>query len=102
MRTTSEKDHDSKNALPVHKERLGGIEAAMWGNEVREGRPRMSVTLTKSYRDAEGNWQRSASLDIEDLPHAVKVLDRCHTWAAEQRYTLYCDQEEEVEEERGR
>ena len=107
MRTTPKANPDSKTAPPVHKERLAFIEAAVWENEVgTEGKTRLHVTLSKSYKDAVGNWQRTGNLDIEDLPYAVKVLDRCHTWAAEQRYvrakeTVETHQEEE-ESERSR
>jgi hypothetical protein len=109
MRTTSEAKADRKAAPPIHKERLAFVEAAVWENEVgTEGKTRLHVTLSKSYKDAVGNWQRTGNLDVEDLPYAVKLLDRCHTWAAEQRYarakvTTQEDQQEENEEqEHGR
>ena len=85
MRT--EAKADSKAAPPIHKEQLGFVEAAVWKNEVgTEGKTRLRVTLSKAYKDAVGNWQRTGSLDVEDLPYAVKVLDRCHSWVAEHRY----------------
>jgi hypothetical protein len=83
----SKSSSDAKAAAPVHTEKLAFIEAAVWENEVgTEGRTRFRVTLSKSYRDGEGAWQRTGNLDPEDIPYAVKVLDRCHTWVAEERY----------------
>jgi hypothetical protein len=87
MSTTSEAKPDTKAKPPVHKERLAFVEAAVWENEVgTEGKTRFHVTLSKSYKDGEGSWQRTGNLDSEDLPYAIKVLDRCHTWIAEERY----------------
>jgi hypothetical protein len=100
MRTTTKANHDGKTAPPVHKERLAFVEAAVWRNEVgTEGGARLHVTLSKSYKDAVGNWQRTGNLDVEDLPYAVKLLDRCHTWVAEQSYTRAKETAQAHEEE---
>ncbi len=78
---------ETKAAAAVHKERLSFIEAAVFENEVgSEGKTRFKVVLSKSYKDSDGSWQRTGSLDPEDIPYAVKVLDRSHTWIAEERY----------------
>ena len=104
----SEVKSESRNAPPVHKEKLGAVEAAVWENEVgTEGRTRFRVTLSKSYKK-DDKWERTASLDADDLPYAIKVLDRCHTWAAEHRYSRAKgteqthEQEEDAEQEYGR
>jgi hypothetical protein len=106
VRTTSDVKADRKTTPPIHKERLAFVEAAVWQNEVGTGgKARLHVTLSKSYKDAVGNWQRTGNLDVEDLPYAVKLLDRCHTWVAEQSYTRAKEtaqaHEEEEEMERG-
>ena len=38
------------------------ITAAIWRNENAEGRGFYSVTVQRSYKDAEGNWKSSDSL----------------------------------------
>ena len=87
MSSPSHAKPDAKAAPPVHKEKLAFVEAAVWENEVGdEGKTRFRVTLSKSYKDGDGSWQRTGNLEAEDIPYAIKVLDRCHTWIAEERY----------------
>ncbi len=99
------KKSEIDKASPVHKERLGALEAAVWENEVGEGRSRMRVTLQKSFKDAEGTWQRSHSLDAEELPLATRLLDRCESWIARQQQraaspaSATLDEEQEHERE---
>jgi hypothetical protein len=73
---------------PIHRETLGPVEAAVWSSDFgNEAKPRIRVTLTKAYKDADGIWRRTDALDVEDLPFAVQVLERCNTWAIAQRQT---------------
>lgn len=72
---------------PVHSVRYGAIRAAIWRNALETGdatRPMYNVTLTRSYRDAGGNWQDTQSFGYDDLLVVAKVADQCHTWIAEQ------------------
>lgn len=87
MSTTQSAEKPEAKVRPIHKEKLSFVEAAVWENEVgTEGKTRFRVTLSKSYKDSEGAWQSTGNLDPEDIPYALKVLDRCHTWIAEERY----------------
>jgi hypothetical protein len=64
---------------PVHEIRLGPVRAAIWANETEAG-TRHSVTLQRLYKDAEGRWKNTDSLDRNDLLVAAKVLDLAHSW----------------------
>ncbi len=64
---------------PVHEVRLGRIRAAIWCNDTRSG-TRYNVTLSRLYRDDDGNWRDSTSFGRDDLLLAGKVLDLAHTW----------------------
>ena len=64
---------------PVHEIRLGPVRAAIWANETEVG-IRHSVTLERLYKDAEGRWKNTDSLDRNDLLVAAKVLDLAHSW----------------------
>jgi hypothetical protein len=64
---------------PVHEIRLGAVRAAIWQRETESG-VRHSVTLERLYKDAEGRWKNTESLDRNDLLVAAKVLDLAHSW----------------------
>ena len=68
----------SNTTKPAAKVTMYPITAAIWRNE-KEGRAFYSVTLQRSYRDAENNWKSSDSLNEGDLLLAAKVLDLAHT-----------------------
>lgn len=68
---------------PVHEERLGRVRAALWENDSQAAGPRYSVTFSRLYKDAAGQWQDSASFARDDLPLLQKVADRAHSWLYE-------------------
>src|SRR3712207_7705892 len=47
-----------------------------------------SESLTRSYKDKSDQWQRTSSLDEEDLLPAAKALDDAYTWIQRQRHPL--------------
>jgi hypothetical protein len=68
---------------PVHAVRLRNVRAAVWANR-NEGGTYYTVTLSRSYRDQEGNWHTSESFGRDDLLLLAKVADVAHTWIWEQ------------------
>jgi hypothetical protein len=69
---------DSKK--PAARVSLHPVSAAIWRNENAKGDGAFySVTLQRSYKDAEGKWKSSDSLNEGDLLLAAKVLDLAHT-----------------------
>jgi hypothetical protein len=73
---------------PVHTIRYGSLRAAIWRNVVDNGnasRPTYSVTLSRSYKDGDGNWKDSASFGMVDLLLLAKAADEAHTWIARQK-----------------
>ena len=70
---------------PSYKARFGRVEAAVWSRELEEGRIAYSVTLQRSYRDGDGKWQRTSSLDEGDLLPAAKALDDAYSWIQKTR-----------------
>lgn len=69
---------------PVKKFRIGRLSASIWKNESQNGGDWHSVTLERTYKDADDNLQNSNSLNHSDLQNARKLLDRCDDWIAEQ------------------
>jgi hypothetical protein len=68
----------SSTSKPAAKITMYPITAAIWRNETAKG-PAYSVTVERSYKDAEGNWKSSGSLNESDLLLTAKVLDLAHT-----------------------
>jgi len=68
----------SNTTRPAAKVTMYPVTAAIWRNETVKG-PAYSVTIDRTYRDAEGNWKSSDTLNESDLLLAAKVLDLAHT-----------------------
>lgn len=67
---------------PEHKFRAGAISATIWENpgEDSEGKPTVfkTISLARSYKDKEGNWQNTSGLRVSDLPKAILVLSKAY------------------------
>lgn len=63
---------------PVKKIAVGGIQAAIWENAGKDGKPFYSVSLDKRYKDANNEWKSSSSLKATDLPKAILVLEKAY------------------------
>ena len=63
---------NNTNNKPVKQFRIGLISAAVWRREAG-GNTFHSVTIDRSYKDEDGNWQRTNSYDVGDL-FIVKIL----------------------------
>jgi hypothetical protein len=82
----SEERHDAQlSRAPEYKAHFGRVQAAVWRREF-EGRTSYSVTLTRSYKDKQDQWQRTNNLDEDDLLPATKALDEAYTWIQRQRH----------------
>ena len=66
------------NQKPQDEVRIGTVKAAIWKNEVA-GKTRYSVTFSRIYRDAEGQWKTTQSFGRNDLLVLAKVADRAHS-----------------------
>lgn len=47
--------------------RDGALKATIWANSSDEGRTRYSITLTRSYTDADGNWHDTNYFNRNEL-----------------------------------
>ncbi|MDA8746450.1 hypothetical protein N9N28_17640 [Rubripirellula amarantea] len=66
---------------PAYTERFGGLKGTIWQNAGKDDKPdRFSVTYSRSYKTADGQWKETSSLgEIDNLKlgHLVsKVTDR--------------------------
>ena len=68
---------DSKQ--PAARVNFYPIYSSIWRNQNAEGTAFYSVTMQRRYKDADGKWKSSDSLNEGDLLLAAKVLDLAHT-----------------------
>jgi hypothetical protein len=64
---------------PVHTIRLDDCSASIWAREATvQGAPRTfySVTLERSYKDRDGSWKYTRSLDAESLGRAMSLCQQ--------------------------
>ena len=63
-------------SAPEHKVHYGRVDVAVWRRQADDGRARYSFTASRSYKVRDDQWQRTASLDEEDLLAAARALER--------------------------
>ncbi len=68
--------------LPERKVRAGGIVATVWLNKGQrqsgEETEYRTISLERSYKDKEGQWQSTNSFRLNDLPKAAVVLQKTY------------------------
>ncbi|TWT36621.1 hypothetical protein KOR34_15270 [Posidoniimonas corsicana] len=56
--------------------RDGALKATIWANTTDEGRTRYSITLTRSYTDADGNWHDTNYLNRSELLRVAHLASK--------------------------
>jgi hypothetical protein len=69
----------AKANQPAAKFRLGFVTATVWKND-----DFFNVVLTRSYKDADDQWQDTDQLNAGDLLNAAKVLQRAEEFISAQ------------------
>jgi hypothetical protein len=66
---------------PVHEIRLGRVRATFWEQQSKEeGKANfMTVTFSRLYKNAEGEWRDSKSFFASDLLLLAKTADAAHS-----------------------
>ncbi len=65
--------------FPEKKFRAGAVSATVWRNKSQKGEGEYNtVSLERSYKDKEGQWQATNSLRTNDLPKAVMALQKAY------------------------
>jgi hypothetical protein len=82
-----ERQEPGVSRSPDYKAHYGRVQAAVWRREI-EGRASYGVSLSRSYKDKYDQWQRTTSLDEEDLLPATKALDDAYAWIQKQRHQV--------------
>ncbi|OAO00378.1 hypothetical protein A8B75_18740 [Sphingomonadales bacterium EhC05] len=64
--------------------REGALNLAIWKNDGEHG-PKFSSNLTRSYKDQEGEWQKTSQLREQDQLPASRLFSRGHDHIREQK-----------------
>jgi hypothetical protein len=70
---------------PEHKVHYGRVDVAVWQRQTDDGRAWYSFTVSRPYKDRDDRWQRTSSLDEDDLLPAAQALERTYDWVQQQR-----------------
>ena len=68
---------------PEKKFRAGACTASIFSNEVKTGEGTAeikSVSLQRTYKDKEGNFQHTASFKANDIPKAILALSKAYEY----------------------
>lgn len=63
---------------PVATIRDGSLKATIWGNPTDDGRTRYSISLTRSYTDAEGKWHDTSFVNRGELLRFARLAEKAY------------------------
>ena len=74
---------------PVQEVRDGGLRIAIFRNEPKQegDRPRFSGKLTRSYRDAQGEWRETEYLSGTEFLRAARLMEKAYEAELSQKAT---------------
>ncbi len=78
---------------PDKKFVVGNVSVSIWQNrrETPEGeREFPSLTMQRSFKDKEGNWQNTNSLNKGDLPKAILAMQKAYEHLSLKQPGLLC------------
>ena len=70
-------------AKPEQRFRCGGCEAAIFENEIDRGGKTVKVkkvSFQKRYKNSDGEWKTTHSLDINEIPKAIMALSKAYEY----------------------
>ena len=75
-------DTNEKN-MPEKRFVAGAISATVWRNSAQKDGKDVSfetISLSRNFKDKEGNWQSTPSMRLNDLPKASIVLNKAYEY----------------------
>lgn len=70
---------------PAYECRLGRIKATVWENHHEKTGRWFSVTITRSYKDGQGQWKSASSFGLDDLLVVAEVSRLAYLWIHQQK-----------------
>ncbi len=72
-------------AKPIKTFRAGNCSASIFENEIEKDGEKIKipkVVLDVGYKNDKGEWQKTNSLDFNEVPRVRLVLDKAYEWIA--------------------
>jgi hypothetical protein len=63
---------------PIHTIRAGGVKATIWQNQGEGGNTFLTTTITRSYRDGNGEWKETNTFMAHQLPQLELVARKSY------------------------
>ena len=76
-------NQEKSNSQPEKKFRAGAISATIWANSGKKDEKSYefkTISLERSYKDKEDQWQNTKSFRVADLPKVQLVLDKAYEY----------------------
>lgn len=75
-------ENNQEKKGPLKSFKAGPIRATVWENPTNKGDDStfMSISLDRTYKDKNGQWQKSNTLRTGDLPKATVVLNKAYEY----------------------
>lgn len=80
---TNNHHHEEKNTPPIFTADCGRVRASVWRVE-ENGARRYKITVTRSFKQENGEWTRGRTFFRGELPAVVEVTARVQRWIARQ------------------
>ena len=58
---------ENEKRKPVKKIRVGNVNMSLWENKTKEGKTFFSITIQKSFKNSNGEWQNVNNFNKNDL-----------------------------------
>lgn len=72
-------DTNTEPKRPIDKHRDGTLEVAIWRQENDKGEAFYTTERTRSYRDQNGDWQKTHSIPERDLLRAARLDEQAYS-----------------------
>jgi hypothetical protein len=87
-------------SFAASSDRTTRVEVAVWSKVVKvsdqEEYTQYSLTLSRSWRDKEGNWFGNASFRIHDIPVLLYLVQQAYNWCVAQRTEVHIESNGDV------
>lgn len=73
------------NQKPLHKVKVGSAQVAIWQHFTEKGNEFLTASLSRSYKDKEGEWQNGYSFSVEQMESAIDAMTSAKKFMREYR-----------------
>ncbi len=81
-------DELRQGRAPLQVFRRANVEAAVWERRSQDGRVYHEVSVSRSYRRADGTWGRSAAFGMGEVAAMLRCTAEAERWALAREHQL--------------